>query len=283
MIAGQGTCAREIFQDCRARGVGHVDSLLICCGGGGLTAGCNLVAARDAPGTKVYAVEPAGYDDHVRSLASGRIEGVQGNPPSICDALQAAAPGNNTFPINKRLLAGAFAVTDDEVRYAMLVAFETLQLVLEPSGAAALAALLAGRVDAVGKTTAVVASGGNLTYAKFKKLLGNPAKIKPSGHGFDWTGFRPVCAENIADQGSGRPLVVVRGPLGALACGFVSVAGSDAVGEAVAIVKGVSKPEDMLAAKVVGVSKKAKGLGVRVGMKGREALERMRARRRSKL
>lgn len=155
---------------------------------------------------------------------------VEGNPPSICDALQAAAPGKNTWPINKELLTDVLTVSDDEVRFAMRVAFETLQLVLEPSGAVSLAAVLAGKVSAVGKTIGVIASGGNLDVAKFAKVLGCPgsaaaggAGVAPPGHYFDWTGF-----ETVSVPGLTRPLVAIKtkGAHGFLGCGYFSIEGA---------------------------------------------------------
>ena len=96
------------------------------------------------------------------------------NPPearSICDALQAAMPGEVTFPVNLRLLAGASTLSDDEVRAAMRAAFSELKLVLEPSGAAALAAALAGRVPGPNRAVCVIASGGNVDPALFAEVL----------------------------------------------------------------------------------------------------------------
>lgn len=147
VIAGQGTTAVELAEQAFDQfGLRDLDAFFVCTGGGGLTAGCCLALEQSMPACERYAVEPAAYDDHARSFAHGEICNVKGNPQSICDALQAAAPGRNTWPINKRLLTGVLTVTDDEVRYAMRVAFETLQLVLEPSGAVPLAAVLARKV-----------------------------------------------------------------------------------------------------------------------------------------
>ena len=87
--------------------------------------GCCLSMAELSPTTSVYVVEPEGYDDHARSLEAGKILGVEGQPPSICDSLQAVAPGNNTFPINRQTLTKGLVVSDREVRAAMKVAFET--------------------------------------------------------------------------------------------------------------------------------------------------------------
>jgi len=170
VLAGQGTAALEALEDAAALGV-TLDAMLAPASGGGLIAGCALACAGFSPSIRVYAAEPAGLDDHARSLALGaRVA----NPPtarSICDALQAAMPGEVTFPINRRLLAGALTVSDDEVRHAMRAAFAELKLVLEPSGAAALAAALAGRVPGPNQAVCVIASGGNVDPAVFAEVL----------------------------------------------------------------------------------------------------------------
>ena len=170
VIAGQGTCGLEIALQAAARGF-EIDALMVSCGGGGLTAGCALAMAELSPKTQVYTVEPAGFDDTRRSLAEGaRVE----NDPaarSFCDALLAPTPGELTFPINRRLLAGGFAVSDDEVRAAMGYAFRTLKLVIEPGGAVALAALLAGRLETRGKTVALTLSGGNVDPETYREML----------------------------------------------------------------------------------------------------------------
>jgi threonine dehydratase len=114
-MAGQGSCAVEIADQCQALGVRSLDSLLIPMGGGGLAAGCCLAMQKRMPQCRLYGVEPEGYDDHVRSLAAGCIVPLTESPSSLCDALQAVAPGRNTFPINQRLLSGAFAVSDEQV------------------------------------------------------------------------------------------------------------------------------------------------------------------------
>jgi threonine dehydratase len=170
VIAGQGTCGLEIAAQAKSRDI-RLDAVLICCGGGGLTAGCAIALAADSPGTKVYVVEPAGFDDTGRSLAAGhRVT----NPPeakSFCDALLAPTPGELTFAINRRLLAGAFAVSDREAAQAMAVAFADFKLVVEPGGAVALAAVLSGKYAIKGRTVAVVASGGNVDRETFSQAL----------------------------------------------------------------------------------------------------------------
>ncbi len=170
VIAGQGTCGLEIARQAAARGL-DIDALLVCCGGGGLTAGCALALAELSPKTRVYTVEPAGFDDTRRSLAQGERVGNDPAARSFCDALLAPMPGELTFPINRRLLAGGFAVSDGEVRTAMGYAFRTLKLVIEPGGAVALAALLAGRLETRGKTVALTLSGGNVDPESYREIL----------------------------------------------------------------------------------------------------------------
>ncbi len=165
IIAGQGTAALEFFED-----VPELDVLLVCTGGGGLLAGCALAAAELRPEAAVYGVEPAAGDDFAQSFARGeRVEIPV--PDTIADGQQTTSPGLLTFPIVKRLCAGILTATDDELRATMRFAFERLKLVLEPSGACALAALLHGRIDAAGKRVGVILSGGNVDPALFASVL----------------------------------------------------------------------------------------------------------------
>jgi threonine dehydratase len=161
VIAGQGTLALELAADAAAAGLA-MDAMLVCTGGGGLISGCALAMSDVSPGTKMFAVEPAGWDDTARSLASGARESNDGLGSKFCDALLTVTPGELTFGINRRLVSGGFAVSDDEVRAAMRFAFEHLKLVVEPGGAVALAALLAGRLEVEGLVVGVVLSGGNV-------------------------------------------------------------------------------------------------------------------------
>jgi threonine dehydratase len=170
VIAGQGTCGLEIAAQAKARDI-RLDAVLVCCGGGGLTAGCATALAAETPDTKVYAVEPAGFEDTGRSLAAGRRLANAPGATSFCDALLAPTPGEITFAINKSLLAGAFAVSDREAAGAMAVAFADYKLVVEPGGAVALAAVLSGKYPVEGKTVAVVASGGNVDRETFAAAL----------------------------------------------------------------------------------------------------------------
>lgn len=162
IIAGQGTVGLEISTQAAAVGA-TLDAVVIPCGGGGLTAGCALALNASSPQTAVYIVEPVGFDDTARSLESGhRVANDPDTPASTCDALLVATPGDLSFAINRRLVNGAFTVSDTEVALAMSRAFRDLKLVIEPGGAAALAAVLSGKFDIAGKTVAVVCSGGNV-------------------------------------------------------------------------------------------------------------------------
>jgi threonine dehydratase len=123
------------------------------------------------PIVKIFAAEPAGFDDHARSLAAGeRLKNASGQS-SICDALLSPIPGEITFSINERRLSGGYAVTDDEVMTAMAYAFRTLKLVAEPGGAASLAALLTGKISAKGRTIVLVMSGGNVDPTQMAEAL----------------------------------------------------------------------------------------------------------------
>ena len=134
-------------------------------------AGIALALEATSPGTAVHVCEPAGFDDHARSLeADARLANAPG-AQSICDALLAATPGEITFSINRRLLHSGIAVTDDEVLRAMGVAFRDLKLVVEPGGAVALAAALSGKLPVAGRTVVVVCSGGNVDPLTFGRAL----------------------------------------------------------------------------------------------------------------
>jgi threonine dehydratase len=173
-IAGQGTVGRELLL--QARGLGHeLDAVLCPVSGGGLIAGISLALERDSPQTRIYAVEPAGFEDTRLSLLAGRRVRNAAKAGSVCDALLAEEPGAITFEINRRRLSGGIAVSDAEALAAVGFAFRRLKLVLEPSGAAALAAALLGKLDLRGKTVGVVATGGNVDPSTFARALGLPA------------------------------------------------------------------------------------------------------------
>jgi threonine dehydratase len=166
VMAGQGTVALELIEE-----VGQLGALLAPVGGGGLIAGCATAAVELSPGIRVIGVEPEAGNDTALSLAAGeRVD--NGVPHTIADGQAIPIPGELTFEINRRLLAGVELVSDDEIRAAMKFAFERLKLVLEPSGACALAALLAGRIEDLPDRVGVVLSGGNVGLERFVELLG---------------------------------------------------------------------------------------------------------------
>ncbi|WP_041391980.1 threonine ammonia-lyase [Sphingobium sp. SYK-6] len=167
IIEGQGTLAIEAAAQLRARIGREPDRFVTCCGGGGLTAGVALAC----PDAEIHIAEPEGWDDVLRSLAADEILPVADMTyPTDCDALQTP----RTFPINFAVLrervSGGAAVTRADVAAAMRLAFEKLHLVVEPGGAAALAAVLAGKVDAT-DATIVTLSGGNVDRETFLRLL----------------------------------------------------------------------------------------------------------------
>ena len=166
----QGTAGLELAEEARLRGV-TLDAVLVCCSGGGLTAGITLAMAAASPATRVHPVEPAGFDDYARSLASGRIEANAKPSGSICDALMSVSPGEMTFAINQHRVGEGLTVTDTEAAEAMRFAFAELKLVLEPGGAVALAAALHRRIGTQGRTIGVIASGGNCDADMFARVL----------------------------------------------------------------------------------------------------------------
>jgi threonine dehydratase len=172
VIAGQGTVGMEICEQMAELSIAP-DAVLVPASGGGLLAGVSLAVKDRFPAARVVAVEPAGFDDHARSLASGRRERNARLSGSICDALLTATPGELTFPITSKLVSGAIAVSDDEVRAAIGFAFRELKLVVEPGGVVALAAWLAGKVEATGKNVVLVLSGGNADPAIFRSAIGD--------------------------------------------------------------------------------------------------------------
>jgi threonine dehydratase len=165
IVAGQGTVALELLEE-----VPDLDVLVVCTGGGGLLAGCALAATALRPGIAIYGVEPEAGDDFAQSFALGeRVEIPV--PDTIADGQQTTSPGELTFPIVKRLCAGILTVSDDELRAAMRFAFERLKLVMEPSGASALAALLACRLDVRGKRVGAIVSGGNVDAERYAAII----------------------------------------------------------------------------------------------------------------
>lgn len=170
IIAGQGTCGLEIFEALAELGV-EADQLTCCLGGGGLLGGIGLAAKALSPDTALYGVEPEGFDDHARSLEAGHRVPSPKKSGSVCDALLAPEPGELTFALNQSQLSGVKVVTDAEALAAVRFAFETLKLVVEPGGAVALASILSCKLDARGRTTVVVLTGGNIDPAMMARAL----------------------------------------------------------------------------------------------------------------
>ena len=175
VIAGQGTTGLEIAEQAAEAGVEQAD-VLVCCGGGGLTAGIALALEARAPGLRVRPAEPEGFDDTARSLASGRHEVNQTESGGLCDAILTPTPGQITFPVLKRLCGPGLVVSEAEVLDAMALAFRRLKLVAEPGGAVALAAALFHGGQIEGKDVIVTISGGNVDEAVFARALARLGK-----------------------------------------------------------------------------------------------------------
>jgi threonine dehydratase len=173
VIAGQGTVGLEIAAQAAELGV-TPGEVLVPCGGGGLTSGIALALADEAPAFRVRTCEPDGFDDVARSLATGQIQSNAPNGSSICDAILTPQPGRLTFPIMKDLCPEGIAVSDDEVRRAMALAFTRLKIVVEPGGAVALAAALFHGDGISGEDIVAVASGGNVDPDLFATLDWRP-------------------------------------------------------------------------------------------------------------
>ena len=165
VVAGQGTAALELLD-----ATGPLDLLVVCVGGGGLISGCATVAKSETQPIEVIGVEPAAGDDVRRSLAEGRVVTIP-TPRTIADGQQTTAPSELTFAVIRERVDDVVLTTDDEIRAAMRFAFERMRVVLEPSGASALAAVLAGTVDVAGRRVGITLSGGNIDVARFTDLL----------------------------------------------------------------------------------------------------------------
>jgi threonine dehydratase len=170
IVAGQGTAGLEIVEDLAALGLAP-DLAVVGTSGGGLIAGIALAVKAKVPEAVFYAAEPEGFDDTLRSFASGRRERNPRMSGTICDALMTDTPGALTFEINKRLVGQGVTASDDEVGRAVAYAFRELKLVVEPGGAIGLAALLAGKLDVKGKVVVGVLSGGNVDADLFCRLV----------------------------------------------------------------------------------------------------------------
>lgn len=166
IIAGQGTAAMELIED-----VGALDLLLVPVGGGGLISGTATAAAALSPATRVIGVEPEAGDDTRQSLEAGSRIGIA-VPRTIADGLQGDIPGRLTFPIVQKLVDRIVTVTDAQIVDAMVFLHDRMKIVVEPSGAVGMAALLSGTVDLDGaKRVGVLISGGNVGAARFAELI----------------------------------------------------------------------------------------------------------------
>jgi threonine dehydratase len=169
VMAGQGTAALELLEE-----AGELDALMTPVGGGGLIAGSATAAKGLNAGIRVIGVEPEAGDDTRRSLEAGRRVTIP-VPRTIADGQAAETPGELTFSVNQRLVDEIALVSDDEIREAMRFAFERLKIVVEPSGATPLAALLAGRAGVLPPRVGVIVSGGNIDAERFAQLCATGA------------------------------------------------------------------------------------------------------------
>jgi threonine dehydratase len=170
VMTGQATLGAEISDQVAEIGC-WLDAALFPCSGGGLVAGAACGVRSAMPGTAIYSVEPQHFDGMALSLAAGERRTALCDGTSICDALLVPTPGELTYPVCRDHLAGGVTVSDPDVVRAVHFAYRELKLVVEPGGAVALAAVLAGKVDVKGKTVAIVLSGGNVDAEKFASYL----------------------------------------------------------------------------------------------------------------
>ena len=167
VIAGQGTTALELIEE-----VGPLDVLVVCLGGGGLLAGCTVATRALNPGCRIVGVEPMDRPAGREAMAAGQPVTVPVTP-TIADGQQTARIGHRNCEIISGSVDEIVGVTDDEILAAMRLLFERLKVVVEPSGASALAAILAGRIDVSGQRVGVTLSGGNVDVEQFTQLLGS--------------------------------------------------------------------------------------------------------------
>jgi threonine dehydratase len=166
VIAGQGTSALELFQD-----VPNLDILLVPCGGGGLLSGCAIATKGISPHTQIIGIEPELGDDATQSFKTKTLITIK-TPPTIADGTRTTALGENyTFPLILQYVDAMQTVTEEAIQEAVRFAFYRLKLVIEPSGALGLSALLSGAVDGHGKRIGVIVSGGNIDADTFIHIL----------------------------------------------------------------------------------------------------------------
>ena len=164
VVAGHASCGAEIVEQCP-----HVDSIVVPVGGGGLSSGIAAAVAVHAPAVRVWGVEPEGAAAMHRSLSAGSAQHLDG-VATIADGLAAPMAGELNYSILAEHAAGVAIVTDEQIRYAMSLLLERTKLLVEPAGAAGLAALLSGAIEATG-TTVVVLSGGNADLGSLGGML----------------------------------------------------------------------------------------------------------------
>ncbi len=165
VMAGQGTAALELIED-----VGPLDALIVCAGGGGFLSGCTVAAKHLLPNIEVFGAEPERGNDMQQSLRAGKIVSIE-VPRTICDGQQTQAVGKHPFEVIQALVTDVFAVPDPATVEAMRFAFERMKVVLEPSGANALAALMQNKKRFEGKRVGITLSGGNIGIDRFIALM----------------------------------------------------------------------------------------------------------------
>lgn len=165
VIAGQGTCALELFEE-----VGTLDALFVCLGGGGLLSGCSLVARERSPGCRVYGAEPEAGNDGQQSLRAGRIVRID-TPKTIADGAQTQYLGQLTFPIIQREVADIVTVSDAELVECMTFFAERMKMIVEPTGCLSFAAARQRREQIAGKRVGIIVSGGNVDVQRFAELI----------------------------------------------------------------------------------------------------------------
>lgn len=165
VIAGQGTAAKELFEE-----VGQLDALFVCLGGGGLLSGSALSTRALSPATKLYGVEPEAGNDGQQSFRSGSIVHID-TPKTIADGAQTQHLGNLTFPIIRRDVDDILTVSDEQLRAEMRFFAARMKLVVEPTGCLGLAAARAMKEQLQGQRVGVIISGGNVDVARYAELL----------------------------------------------------------------------------------------------------------------
>jgi threonine dehydratase len=171
VMAGQGTAALELIED-----IGAIDALIVCAGGGGFLSGCTVAAKHLIPSVRVYGAEPERGNDMQRSLHSGHIVSID-VPRTICDGQQTQAVGKHPFEVIQAMVTDVLTVPDPVVVDAMRFAFERMKVVLEPSGACALATLMHHRHLFEGQRVGVTLSGGNIGIDRFIALISGAEKV----------------------------------------------------------------------------------------------------------